>query len=84
MKKFLVRVRVRFKEGILDPQAEAIFSALQKLEFKAIESVNCEKAFLLNILAEDEGQAIQTARQASMKLLTNVVMENFEVEVVSS
>lgn len=82
MKDFTVQIRVRFKEGILDPQSEAIQSALQKLEFKSVDSVQCEKVFMINLKAEDDTQALQIGRQMAHQLLANVVMENFEVEVV--
>lgn len=82
MKDFQIQIRVRYKDGILDPQAEAIFSALKKLQFKAVERVECDKVFQIQLKAEDESQAVNLGRQMANQLLANVVMENFEVEVV--
>lgn len=81
MKNFNIQVRVRFKEGILDPQAEVILKALQNLDFRSIQSVECEKIFQLRLEAENEGQAIEIGRQSAQKLLANLVMEDFDVEV---
>lgn len=82
MKKFKVKVRVRLKEGILDPQSEAILRALHSLEFKSVESVSLEKSFDLEISSETEGQALELARTAAQRLLANLVMEDFDVECV--
>ena len=79
MSTFQVEIRVRFKDGILDPQSQAIEMALKQLEFKTIRSVRCEKLFVICLEAESEGEASQKGRQMAHKILANVVMENFEV-----
>lgn len=82
MKTFEVQVRIGFKEGLLDPQAEAILSALHKLNYSQVESLKCEKLFLLSLQAKSESQAVTLGREMANKLLANLVMENFEVEIV--
>jgi phosphoribosylformylglycinamidine synthase len=82
MKTYRLQIRIQFKEGILDPQAEALMSALQKLQFKSVETVRCDKLFLISLKAETETQALDLGRRMARDLLANVVMENFEVEVV--
>lgn len=81
MKTFHLDIRVRLKEGILDPQAEAVTTALKRLDFKGIEKLRVEKIFSVDLKAESESQAVSMAREMANKLLANVVMENFEVEV---
>jgi len=81
LKSFDLQIRVRFKEGILDPQSEAITTALKRLEFKTIESIQLEKVFVIRVSAESDSQALQMGREMANKLLANVVMENFEVEL---
>ena len=83
MKHFEVRIRVKFKDGILDPQSEAILTGLKRLNFKSVEAVECDKLYVVKLLAEDESQAREQGKQMASQLLANVVMENFEVEVVS-
>jgi phosphoribosylformylglycinamidine synthase len=83
MKKFHLKVRIRLKDGILDPEAIAISKALERLEFSSIKKLKTEKVFHLEIEAESEAQALDQAREAATKLLTNVVMENFDVEALS-
>ncbi len=82
MKIFKLQIRIQFKEGILDPQAEAILSALQKLKFKSVEEIRCDKVFLIKLQAETETEALDAGRKMARDLLANIVMENFEVEVV--
>jgi len=84
MKTMTVEIRVRFKDGILDPQAEAITTSLKRLDFKGVESIRVEKLFVAKVNAETESQAIGMGREMANKLLANVVMENFEVTVAAS
>jgi len=81
MTSYNIQIKVRFKTGILDPQAEAIQSALEKLSFKGIESIECDKVYGVKLKAKDEAEAAKMGRDMANKLLANVVMENFEVEV---
>jgi len=83
MKSFTLKIRVRYKEGILDPQAEAIHSALSRLDFKTVDRVECDKLFMISMKAEDEAEALYLGREMANKLLASVVMDNFEVEVAS-
>jgi phosphoribosylformylglycinamidine synthase subunit PurS len=80
---FAVRVQVKFKEGILDPQSEAIRQALESLEFSNIQKVECEKSFVIHLKASDKNEAISQGRKMAQELLANLVMENFEVELVT-
>jgi phosphoribosylformylglycinamidine synthase len=82
VKAFQLQIRVQYKDGILDPQAEAIQTALKRLEFQSVEEVRCDKVFLVKLRAENETKALDFGRKMANQLLANVVMENFEVEVV--
>ena len=83
MKTFKLRVLVELKEGILDPQAEAIQAALNKLEYSTVSAVECDKVFVISLKAEDSASALEIGRKMARDLLANVVMENFEVDVVT-
>ncbi|TVQ80381.1 MAG: phosphoribosylformylglycinamidine synthase, purS protein [Bradymonadales bacterium] len=84
MKNFKFRVRVQFKDGILDPQAEVIFQKIQHLEFSQVKTLTCEKSFLLELEAPSSAEANQVVRRLAQDLLSNPVMESFEVEEVAS
>lgn len=84
MKTYRVQIQVRYKDGILDPQAEAITTALRKLGFESIKNLSCDKVFVVGIEAASEKAALDLGRQMAQKLLVNLVMENFDVQVLSA
>ncbi len=69
---------------LLDPQGKAVMNGLSNLGLKAISDVRIGKNILLRIEAENELKAKEIAEEASKKLLSNQVMEYFEVEVVKN
>lgn len=79
MKTYVCQIRVRLKEGILDPEAEAIQEALQRLEFHSVEALHLEKVFHVKLKSESAAEAVSLGRQMAQKLLANLVMEDFEV-----
>lgn len=79
---FGVRVLVRPRPEILDPQGKAIGQALGRLGFDGVESVRAGKAFELEIRAPDAAAAVARASEMAEKLLANPVTEDFEVAVV--
>lgn len=76
-----VAVKVRLKRSILDPQGKTVQQALQHLGFEQIREVRIGK---LIELETEEGQSREKIQQmleaAGRKLLSNPVMEDFEIE----
>ncbi len=72
-----IRVLVRPKEGILDPQGEAVRSALPALGFDAVETVHIGRLIELEVQSDDEIDAM------CQRLLCNPTIEEYEWEVVS-
>ena len=71
-----VRVLVRPKEGILDPQGQAVARALPALGFDGVESVHVGRLVELEVAdAERVGQMCE-------QLLANPLIEDYEIEVV--
>ncbi len=79
--KLQISVKVSLKEGVLDPQGQAIGNALTDLGFHDIIKVITGKIFILDIEAESEADAKKAASDAADKLLANPVIEKFEIEV---
>jgi phosphoribosylformylglycinamidine synthase PurS subunit len=71
-----VRVLVRPKAGILDPQGEAVRSALPALGFKGVKSVHVGRLIEMDIDSVDEVDAM------CRRLLANPTIEEYEWEVV--
>ena len=73
------RVFVTLKEGVLDPQGQAIQGALGALGFSGVASVRQGKVF--DIELEDGANAEARLNEMCTKLLANTVIEDFRVEL---
>ena len=71
-----VRVLVRPKAGILDPQGEAVKSALPALGFGGVKSVHVGRLIEMELETADEVDAM------CQRLLANPTIEDYEWEVV--
>lgn len=76
------RVHIMLKDGVLDPQGEAVRHALGSLGFGGVGGVRQGKVIELE-LAETDAQAAQ-AEVAKMceALLANTVIERYEIELI--
>ena len=75
------RVHVMLKNGVLDPQGEAVRHALGQLGFDGVEGVRQGKVIELD-LAETDAAAAEAAVQAMCeKLLANTVIESYQIEI---
>jgi phosphoribosylformylglycinamidine synthase PurS subunit len=79
--KFLTKVKVTLKDGVLDPQGQTIGNALNDLGFESIISVKSGKIFSVEVDAESEEKAKLIVSDAASKLLSNPIIEKFDVEV---
>ncbi len=76
------RVTVTLKSGVLDPQGKAIEDALKSLGMKGVESVRQGKVFDIELETGDKKKAEATLKEAAEKLLTNMVIENYRIEIL--
>ena len=67
------RVLIRPKEGILDPQGQAVERALLALDFAGVSNVHVGRLVELDV--EDPGQLDAMCR----KLLANPLIEDYEI-----
>ena len=74
-------VLVRPKPGILDPQGEAVGSALGHLGFD-VQDARVGKVIDLEVEADDEATARAEVEQMCERLLANPLIESYEVEIV--
>lgn len=73
------RVHVMLKNGVLDPQGAAIQHALGSLGFSGVEEVRQGKVIELDLA---DGTTEATIAQMCEKLLANVVIESYKIEVL--
>ena len=71
-------VEVMLKPEILDPQGQAVASALPRLGFNFAKSVRQGKRFELEV---DGEPSIEEINKAAEMLLSNPVIENYTVRV---
>ena len=75
------RVHVMLKNGVLDPQGEAVRHALGSLGFEGVEGVRQGKVIELDLAETDKAKAEETVNQMCEKLLANTVIESYSVEI---
>ena len=76
------RVTVMLKEGVLDPQGEAVKHALNSLEYDKVESVRQGKVIEIGLSETSEELAITSIQEMCEKLLANTVIESYEIEII--
>ena len=72
-------VDVMPKPEILDPQGKAVLGALPRLGFAGVSDVRQGKRFEIEIEGDPSGASLQEVREMAEKLLSNPVIEDFEV-----
>lgn len=75
------RVVVTLKNGVLDPQGQAIERALSNLNFDGVQSVRQGRYFEVDLENGDAASAKANVEDMCEKLLANTVIENYSVEV---
>jgi phosphoribosylformylglycinamidine synthase PurS subunit len=73
-------VLVRPKEGILDPQGQAVESSLRQLGFPVGEA-RIGRVVDLEIEASDPEQARTAIEEMCRQLLANPLIESYEIEL---
>ncbi|MGB7316539.1 MAG: phosphoribosylformylglycinamidine synthase subunit PurS [Planktotalea sp.] len=72
------RVHVMLKNGVLDPQGEAVRHALGALGFDGVEGVRQGKVIELELA---DGTSEAQVSEMCEKLLANTVIESYTVEL---
>jgi len=75
------RVHVMLKDGVLDPQGEAVRHALGTLGFAGVEGVRQGKVIELDLVARDKAAAEAEVKAMCEKLLANTVIEKYSIEI---
>ena len=73
------RVHVMLKDGVLDPQGEAVRHALGSLGFDGVNSVRQGKVIELDLA---DGTSKADITQMCEKLLANTVIESYRIETL--
>ncbi|WP_434612871.1 phosphoribosylformylglycinamidine synthase subunit PurS [Tabrizicola sp. M-4] len=76
------RVTVMLKNGVLDPQGEAVRHALGTLGFAGVNGVRQGKVIELDLAETDKAKAEADVKAMCEKLLANTVIEGYRVEIL--
>jgi len=74
-------VHVMLKDGVLDPQGEAVRHALGTLGFAGVDAVRQGKVIELDLAATDLATAEAEVKAMCEKLLANTVIEKYTVSI---
>jgi phosphoribosylformylglycinamidine synthase PurS subunit len=77
-----VVINISLKDGVLDPEGQAIQTSLSNLGFNNFKNVRIGKQIILNIDKLDKSDVFQAADQMCQKILANTVIENYKIEIL--
>jgi phosphoribosylformylglycinamidine synthase len=72
-----VRVLVRLKPGVLDPQGRAVHHSLEGLGFNGVEDVRIGRVIEMDVA---DNTSDETLDDMCRKLLANMVIEDYSIE----
>ena len=74
-------ITIMLKHGVLDPQGKAIGQALNNLGFTQVGDVRTGKIIEVELAETDPVKAQADVDEMARKLLANMVIESFKVEI---
>lgn len=80
---FKAEVKIMLRPAILDVQGKTVENSLHSLGHGNVGHVRIGKHITLEIEAADTADAERIAREVSERVLSNPIMENFEVSVTA-
>ena len=76
-----ISATVTLKEGVLDPQGKVVSQTLKNMGYKNIINVRQGKYFEIELNEIDEEKAKKIAEEISSKLLANIVIEDYKINL---
>jgi phosphoribosylformylglycinamidine synthase len=81
MKEFLVKVEVKIKPVVLDPQGKIVLTALHNIGYNEIQQVRIGKLIELRLEGENVEKVREKVQEMCKKLLANPVIEDFVIKI---
>lgn len=76
-----IRIIVSFRDGVLDPAAQAVERSLKDLGFNGVKDLTLSKQIDLTLDEADPDKACEMVTEMCQKLLVNEVMETYKITV---
>ena len=77
-----VMVNISLKEGVLDPEGQAIKTSLSNLGFENLNDVRTGKQIILDFEKLEENEAVLKAKKMCEDLLVNTVIEKYKINIL--
>ena len=81
MKEFKVKIEVKLKPVVLDPQGKTVLQALNNLGYDEVGDARIGKLIELSVRDGSSENVRERVGEMCMKLLSNPVIENFEINI---
>ena len=78
---FTAHINVMPLKELLDPQGKAVMSGLGNLGLNQVKDVRIGKHIVLQVEAENAEAAKAIAEESAKKVLSNQVMEQFDIQI---
>ena len=76
-----ISATVTLKKEVLDPQGKVVSQTLKNMGYKNIVNVRQGKYFDIELDETNKEKAIKIAEEVCKKLLTNVVIEDYKIDL---
>lgn len=79
--KLRVKVQVRLKKGVLDPQGLTVKQALGAMGYRDVKEVRVGKLIELSYNGKPKSAVQKEVKEMGERLLTNPIIEEFDYEI---
>src|SRR5207249_12299673 len=76
-----VRVEIRLKKGVTDPEGDNVHKALGLLGFKGVQGVRSSKLFLIDLQTKDAQIGRAHVEEMCRRLLANPVIHEYAIAI---
>jgi len=81
MREFKVKVEVKLKPVVLDPQGKTILTALHNLGYDEVEETRVGKLIELKVMDSDSERVMERVKEMCRSLLANPIIEDFDIKI---
>ena len=76
-----ISATVTLKKDVLDPQGKVVSQTLKNMGYKNVINVRQGKYFEIELNETDKEKARKIVKEISTKLLTNIVIEDYKINL---
>lgn len=81
MKEFKIKVEVKLKSVVLDPQGKTVLTALKNLGYNQVIDTRIGKLIELKLIESSKDIAKEKVKEMCTKLLSNPIIEDYSITV---